>query len=107
MQQLTRDHKPNDPGERKRITENGGSVYQSQTPSNFMVPGALITDSQQILLGPYRIFPGRLSVSRSFGDIEAKIPKLGGLPNVLISKPEITKFEINSNNNYLILGCNY
>lgn len=24
---LSRDHKPNDPGEEKRITENGGKIY--------------------------------------------------------------------------------
>ena len=31
------------------------------------------------MLGPLRIFPGRLSVSRAFGDIEAKRRKYGEL----------------------------
>jgi protein phosphatase 2C family protein 2/3 len=31
-------------------------------------------------------------VSRTFGDIEAKLPKYGGLPNVVINEPQIKKF---------------
>jgi hypothetical protein len=30
------------------------------------------------LAGPLRVLPGRLSVARTFGDPEAKIPALGG-----------------------------
>jgi len=33
--------------------------------------------------------PGRLSVSRTFGDIEAKLSLYGGLPGVIIAEPEI------------------
>ena len=32
-----------------------------------------------MLYGPYRVLPGRLSVSRTFGDIEAKFEKFGGV----------------------------
>ena len=35
------------------------------------------------------MFPGRLSVSRTFGDIEAKKPKHGGNPGVVIADPDI------------------
>jgi hypothetical protein len=37
------------------------------------------------LLGPCRVYPGRLSVSRTFGDIEAKIEKYGGKKGVIIA----------------------
>ena len=37
--------------------------------------------------GPVRVFPGRLSVSRAFGNIEAKLPHFNGKPNVLIATP--------------------
>jgi hypothetical protein len=50
LYQLTRDHKPNDSLEYKRIVQGGGSIYQT--------PG--------IGLGitlPYRIIPGKLSVN--------------------------------------------
>jgi protein phosphatase PTC2/3 len=75
---LSRDHKPTDEVEKERITKYGGSVYQTQTvarPSNsgtgnFM--SGMFNTPTQILLGPHRVMPGRLSVSRTFGDIEAK-----------------------------------
>jgi protein phosphatase 2C family protein 2/3 len=62
-------------------------------------------NNNHILLGPHRIFPGRLSVSRSFGDIEAKSCRLGGNPGVLIATPEITSFKIDDSIDYIVLGC--
>jgi len=46
-------------------------------------------------VGPMRVLPGRLSVSRTFGDIEAKLQQFGGNPNVVIATPEITCFKLN------------
>ncbi len=40
------------------------------------------------------MFPGRLSVSRTFGDIEAKIEKYEGNPKVVIAEPDITAFKM-------------
>lgn len=79
---LSHDHKPDSPTERERIEKGNGKIYQSFAKSK---TGALIP-------GPFRISPGKLSVSRSFGDIEAKYEKYGGNPKVLIAKPEITYF---------------
>ena len=36
--------------------------------------------------------PGRLSVSRTFGDIEGKLEELGGKSGVVIATPEILDF---------------
>ena len=47
-----------------------------------------------MILGPHRVFPGRLSVCRTFGDVEAKIPQLLGNPKVVISDPDISFFKI-------------
>jgi protein phosphatase 2C family protein 2/3 len=59
-----------------------------------------------MLYGPYRVLPGRLSVSRTFGDIEAKQPKFGGKPGVVIAEPEISQFTINENvHDFIVLGC--
>lgn len=41
-------------------------------------------------VGPYRCFPGRLSVCRTFGDCEAKLAYLGGIRGVVTCEPEIT-----------------
>ena len=46
------------------------------------------------LAGPLRVFPGALSVSRTFGDAQAKLEHLGGNMNGVISDPEITVFKI-------------
>ena len=35
---------------------------------------------KELIIGPQRVLPGRLSVSRTFGDLEAKIAALGGNP---------------------------
>lgn len=62
-------------------------------------------ENPNIIYGPYRVFPGRLSVSRTFGDIEAKREKFGGNPNVVIATPDIKEFTIDDKMDFLLLGC--
>lgn len=57
------------------------------------------------MLGPLRIFPGRLSVSRAFGDIEAKRRKYGGNPNVLNAVSDIVLCKIEDQYDFILLGC--
>ena len=61
--QLSRDHKPNDPIEKKRIYKAGGNIYKSnfQQVSESSMIGFKSKENLSSL--PYRIFPGRLSVS--------------------------------------------
>ena len=101
--EVTKDHKPNSPNEIIRIKKSGGSVYQSQTvisnTDNFYING-------KILIGPYRVLPGRLSVSRTIGDAESKLVKFGGNPNVIICEPEIFYYDLKKENiDFFILGC--
>ena len=69
---------------------------------------------------PFRVIPGRLSVilyflhlinpsqiSRAIGDIEAKLVKFGGNPNVIISKPEITIIKINKEFDFIFMASIY
>ena len=58
-----------------------------------------------MIVGPHRVFPGRLSVSRTIGDIEAKHPKYGGNPRVVIPTPDIKSFKIRNNYDFIILAC--
>lgn len=100
---ITEDHKPSNENEQKRITENGGEVYQTQTPINGVDNDTL---SNQILLGPYRVLPGRLSVSRTIGDVEAKKVQFGGNPKVIIPNPDIYCYDLNKDDiDFIILGC--
>ena len=101
--EVTKDHKPNSPNEVKRIKKYGGNIYQSETViNNVNNPNV----NGKILIGPYRVLPGRLSVSRTVGDVEAKLEKFGGNPNVIIPDPEIFFYDLNRNDiDFFILGC--
>jgi len=58
----------------------------------------------QTFLGPHRVFPGRLSVSRTFGDVEAKTESLGGNPKVVIARPDIKAFKVKGDHDFIILA---
>ena len=58
------------------------------------------------MLGPHRVFPGRLSVCRTFGDIEAKILKFGGNSRVVVADPDVTAFKIDrQRHDFIVIGC--
>lgn len=101
---LSKDHKPNEEGEVRRIIEAGGRIYQS-TATVKNAEG----NSEQVL-GPHRVSPGRLSVSskqvsRTFGDLEAKLPRFGGNLRVVISDPDIKCFRLKDDYDFIILCC--
>ena len=105
---VTRDHKPNYPYEKERIVKNGGKIYQTQTLLN-QNNNQNINESNNnnlILLGPYRVFPGSLSVSRTIGDAYSKLEFLGGNPKVVICEPDIYCFDLEEEDiDFVILGC--
>ena len=37
--------------------------------------------------------------------MDAKVPSSGGNPNAVIAAPEIKKFDIEANHDFIILGC--
>ncbi len=75
--------------ERKRIEYNGGEVYRQQ--------GTLEDEGQNRKL-PFRVYPGKLSVSRTIGDIFIKKDN----PNIIISDPDI--YQLNTKNlSFLLL----
>ena len=94
----TRDHKPNSSIEKRRIESAGGSIFQSSSVIPLYQNGKLIEI-------PWRVQPGRLSVSRAFGDIEAKLEKFGGKKNVVIALPDVFEFELNEEYNFIVMGC--
>lgn len=56
------------------------------------------------VVGPARVLPGRLAVSRSFGDPYSKLPLLGGKPGVITAIPEIKSFKIMADYDFIVLG---
>ena len=51
-----------------------------------------------------RVMPGRLSVSRTFGDCIAKMEKYGGNPRCVIAEPEIFTVKIMDDLDYTLIG---
>ena len=108
---VTRDHKPEFPYEKQRIYSKGGTIYQNETVITDEVKSvkniknnSLIKN--KILLGPFRVNPGKLSVSRTIGDAKAKLEKYGGRPYVIIPEPDIYVFDFYKDNvDYIIMGC--
>jgi len=121
---LSRDHKPSDTNEYSRIAQNGGQVYQTTTAQslepdtsargkskNSAQPGHYPGDAKtqkwsepEYVIGPIRVLPGRLSVSRTFGDPEAKLAYRGGNMNVVKAEPEIRQFRIHKNHDFIMLA---
>ncbi len=52
-----------------------------------------------------RVLPGKLSVSRTFGDSEAKLAYKGGNPEVVVATPDVRVFQITKQHDFIILGC--
>ena len=103
---LSEDHKPSERREKRRILENQGQIYQTATIAQPQDENGVPKKGQpEIIIGPVRVFPGRLSVCRTFGDFEAKDVAKGGNPNVVIAKPEIKSFKMEDNHDFVILGC--
>ena len=61
---LSRDHRPSDVREQERVLTAGGKIYRTEMTK--------VENAGERVIGPLRIFPGKLSVSRTIGDIEAK-----------------------------------
>lgn len=50
------------------------------------------------------MLPGRLSVSRTFGDAEAKLVRFGGNPKVIVAEPEIKAFRITKEHDFITMS---
>lgn len=104
--QITRDHKPNDEIEKRRIEMNGGKVYYANTT---IVNGVQVTLSpEQFGKGfkfPYRLEPGGLAVVRTIGDYYSKIPELGGKSGTNIPYPCVNLIPIDDESDFILLGC--
>jgi hypothetical protein len=54
---------------------------------------------------PLRVFPGRLSVSRTFGDASAKLPQYEGNPNVVIAVPDVRSLRLTPAVDFVVAAC--
>ena len=100
---LTNDHNLYNENERKRIEMNGSTIYQEKIHLNQYITNKN-NNNNIFLVGPYRINPGGLSITRSIGDFSSKILSYGGMPNTIIPKPEIISYKITSDTDFIFLA---
>ena len=100
---LTNDHNLYNENERKRIEMNGSKIYQEKIQLNQYIINKN-NNNNIFLVGPYRINPGGLSITRSIGDFSSKILSYGGMPNTIIPKPEIISYKITSDTDFIFLA---
>ena len=118
VKQLTVDHKPDNVKEFERALKTGSKIYLDDNDDPFRDESTLEfikdkielekmkeiknnTDDEKI----FRVYPSDLAVMRTIGDIKAKKKEFGGIPGTIINIPDIFIFEINSNNDFIVMGC--
>eukprot|EP01083_Nonionella_stella_P066512 175191_1 len=100
---LSRDHKPSDKAEKKRIESAGGTVSKSTrlVPRWFGCLGGQVEKG----VGAQRMWPGGFAVTRSFGDILFKDPKYGSVKQPgLIAEPEIEVVDLTRDDSFVIIA---
>jgi len=117
--QSTIDHKPCWKGEYTRIFHNQGQLYRVSSNKfsqdteichafnykEFAHLDHMQSQTNDRIYGPWRVKPGGLSVSRTFGDIESKLTSLGGIEGVITADPEIHIFDIDKDLDYALIAC--
>jgi protein phosphatase 2C family protein 2/3 len=54
---------------------------------------------------PFRVTPGNLSVSRTIGDVRAKVERLGGKKGVVVSTPDVNVVNLDDKCNAIVICC--
>eukprot|EP00908_Phaeocystis_cordata_P024798 Transcript_7251.p2 GENE.Transcript_7251~~Transcript_7251.p2 ORF type:complete len:342 (+),score=110.06 Transcript_7251:102-1127(+) len=80
---LSVDHKASVQSERDRIAAAGGRTEQKTQN----VAGFLCWPAKTVPVGPVRVQPGGLAVSRAFGAGHAKLERFNGKPGCVVSAP--------------------
>ena len=92
----TIDHKPDSIIEKARIQLAGGEVYKDKNPFSSL---------ENKIEMPWRISPGKLNVTRTFGDIKVKDEKFGGSKTSIVALPDITEINLDDDYNFIVMGC--
>ena len=118
VKQLTADHKPDNIKEFERAIKNGSKIYlddnddpnRDESKLEFIKDKLELEKMKEIKLNSteekiFRVFPSDLAVMRTIGDIKAKRKEFGGNPGTIINIPEVFTFDINSSDDFIVMGC--
>jgi serine/threonine protein phosphatase PrpC len=86
--------------------KKGSELLIAKSREEFLQISKIITETTdlQTVYSPWRIKPGGLTVTRSFGAADSKLKERGGLPDVIISDPEVVEKHVNPNMDFVLLG---
>ncbi len=118
VRQLTADHKPDNIKEFERALKNGSKIYlddnddpdRDESKIEFIKDKAELEKMKEIKENSkeekiFRVYPSDLAVMRTVGDIKAKKKEFGGIPGTIINIPEVYIFDINSSDDFIVMGC--
>ena len=118
VRQLTADQKPDNAKEFERALKNGSKIYlddnddpdRDESKIEFIKDKAELEKMKEIKENSteekiFRVFPSDLAVMRTIGDIKAKKKEFGGIPGTIINIPEVYIFDINSSDDFIVMGC--
>jgi serine/threonine protein phosphatase PrpC len=118
VKQLTIDHKPDNVKEFERALKNGSKIYlddnddvdRDESKIPFIKDKIELEKMKAVKENSteekiFRVYPSDLAVMRTIGDIKAKKKEYGGIPGTIINIPEIFIYDINSNDDFIVLGC--
>ena len=118
VKQLTADQKPDNIKEFERALKNGSKIYlddnddpdRDESKIEFIKDKAELEKMKEIKDNSkeekiFRVYPSDLAVMRTLGDIKAKKKEFGGIPGTIINIPEVYIFDINSSDDFIVMGC--
>jgi protein phosphatase 2C family protein 2/3 len=92
---ITETHRPGETSEYNRIIQAGGRVF-----TDYIVNSR----GENVNYGPHLVEPGKLKVSRTFGDLDAKDEEYGGNPNVIIADPHLKSFPVKKDQDFVFIA---
>ena len=118
VRQLTADQKPDNIKEFERALKNGSKIYlddnddpdRDESKIEFIKDKSELEKMKEIKENSteekiFRVYPSDLAVMRTIGDIKAKKKEFGGIPGTIINIPEVYIFDINSSDDFIVMGC--
>ena len=118
VRQLTADQKPDNIKEFEKALKNGSKIYlddnddpdRDESKIEFIKDKAELEKMKEIKENSkeekiFRVYPSDLAVMRTVGDIKAKKKEFGGIPGTIINIPEVYIFDINSSDDFIVMGC--
>lgn len=92
---ISQSHTTENSDEFTRIIKAGGKVCKDF---------ALDLKGRKKETGDFKVLPIKQNYTRSFGDMDGKLAKYGGVPGVITAEPYVKSFKIKEKHDFILLG---